>query len=182
MILYLNLLQPPFYRVIPSIDYGAAGQIAGHEMMHAFDVDGKRRDDNNTEGEWWSRESNEEYNKRVVDICKLYGRQHSNRGFCVEDRKSEILADFAVLRAVYNAYHQVPGSSEQLKGLPEFSSDMLFFISYCMKWCSTLAPDPRYPEHEDRCNVPLQHMQEFSATFNCTEGEVMNPRKKIRFW
>uniref|UniRef100_L7M9A0 Putative m13 family peptidase n=1 Tax=Rhipicephalus pulchellus TaxID=72859 RepID=L7M9A0_RHIPC len=181
MKLYVNLLQPPFYGVIPAIDYGSAGHFAGHEMMHAFDVGAKRRDENNVEREWWSEISNEEYNRRVVDIRKLY-EPNSDPRCSVHDKDSELLADFAALHAVYKAYYQVPESAVKLKILPDLSSDMLFFISYCYKWCSTSPAGCRYPEYRDRCNVPLQHMSEFSAAFKCEEGEIMNPSKKVTFW
>ncbi|KAL1470229.1 hypothetical protein MTO96_040561 [Rhipicephalus appendiculatus] len=166
---------------MPAIDYGAAGHFAGHEMMHAFGVDAKRLDENNVERKWWSEISNEEYNRRVVDIRNLY--EPKSDPYCsVDDKDSELLADFAALRAVYKAYYQLPESAVKLKGLPEISSDMLFFISYCYKLCSTSAVNCRYPEHRDRCNVPLQHMPEFSAAFKCEEGEMMNPGNKVSFW
>ncbi|XP_049527826.1 membrane metallo-endopeptidase-like 1 [Dermacentor silvarum] len=185
MSLNVNLLASPFFGVSPAIDYAAAGHFAGHEMMHAYDVLSWRRDDNNVEREWWSNESNAEYERRVVHVRTFYkpGESYSERPDDWND--SELLADFGALPAVYAAYlkaKDLSGNALEMNGFHGFTSDRLFFISSCYKFCSILQPSDRYPKFRARCNVPLKHMAEFSAAFGCSNGTAMNPSKKFSFW
>lgn len=182
MVVGMGLLLPPFFGVVPAVDYASAGHLAAHEMMHAFDISNRRRDDNNVERDWWTPASKTEYEKRVVCIRNAIGEEISEPDDVTD---SEIMADFIGLSGLYNAYlkaKQVPDSSLELQGLPEVTSDQLFFIAFCYKWCSNTRPSERYPDFSVRCNMPLMNMPQFSEAFNCSAVSPMNPPEKCTFW
>lgn len=185
MVMGLGLLLPPFFGTIPAVDYASAGHLAAHEMMHAFDVANSRRDDNNVERDWWTDASKREYEERVKCIRNSYLPLEGDSAGPDDVTDSEIMADFIGLSGLYEAYltaKEQAGSPQGLQELPGLSSDQLFFVAFCFKWCSNARPTERYPEYEVRCNMPLMNMPEFSTAFNCSAESPMNPTKKCVFW
>ncbi|KAM7283959.1 hypothetical protein ISCGN_001064 [Ixodes scapularis] len=66
----------------------------------------------------------------------------------------------------------------RLKGLPDLSADMLFFVYYALDNCESA--DDVYKEHsgdwlpaEYRVNMPLRHIDEFGEVFGCTNDSIM---------
>lgn len=185
MVMGLGLLLPPFFGTIAAVDYASAGHLAAHEMMHAFDVANSRRDDNNVQRDWWTEASKREYDERVKCIRNSHLPLEGDSAGPDDVTDSEIMADFIGLSGLYEAYltaKQQAGSPQGLQELPGLSSDQLFFVAFCFKWCSNARPTERYPEYEVRCNMPLMNMPEFSTAFNCSAESPMNPTKKCVFW
>nr|XP_037280852.1 neprilysin-1-like [Rhipicephalus microplus] len=182
MVVGMGLLLPPFFGTVPAVDYASAGHLAAHEMMHAFDVSNRRRDDNYVERDWWTPASKAEYEKRVECIRGSMGEELSAPDDITD---SEMMADFIGIFGLYNAYlkaKQVPDASLELQGLPGVTSDQLFFIALCYKWCSNSRATERYPDFSVRCNMPLMNMPQFSEAFNCSAESRMNPPEKCTFW
>lgn len=185
MVMGLGLLLPPFFGTIPAVDYAAAGHLAAHEMMHAFDVSNSRRDDNNVERDWWTDSSKRGYEERVKCIRNSYLPLEYDASGPDDVRDSEIMADFIGLSGLYEAYlaaKEQAGSPQGLQELPGLSSDQLFFVAFCFKWCSNARLTDRYPDYDVRCNMPLMNMPEFSTAFNCSAESPMNPTSKCVFW
>lgn len=185
MVVGMGLLLPPFFGTVPAVDYASAGHLAAHEMMHAFDVSNRRRDDNNVERDWWTPASKAEYEKRAFCIRNSYMPMEEEFSEPDDVTDSEIMADFIGLSGLYDAYlraKEVPGASLELQGMPGVTSDQLFFIAFCYKWCSNSRPSDRYPDFSVRCNMPLMNMPEFAAAFNCSAESQMNPKEKCSFW
>ncbi|KAL1442687.1 hypothetical protein MTO96_030672 [Rhipicephalus appendiculatus] len=182
MVVGMGLLLPPFFGTVPAVDYASAGHLAAHEMMHAFDIANRHRDHNYVEGDWWSPASKAEYEKRVMCIRNSLEEELSELDDVID---SEIMADFIGLSGLHDAYlkaKQVPDASLELQGLPGVTSDQLFFIAFCYKWCSNVRASQRYPEFNARCNMPLMNTPQFAEAFNCSAGARMNPREKCAFW
>jgi putative endopeptidase len=68
------LLQPPFVDLKKSMAYNMAniGSIIGHEIMHAFDDDGCKYNENGEYEIWWSTEDLKKYNVKQKEIIKHY--------------------------------------------------------------------------------------------------------------
>ena len=68
------LLQPPFVDLKKSMAYNMAniGSIIGHEIMHAFDDDGCKYNENGEYEIWWSPEDLKNYNTKQKEIIKHY--------------------------------------------------------------------------------------------------------------
>uniref|UniRef100_A0A131Y3J4 Putative peptidase family m13 includes neprilysin n=1 Tax=Ixodes ricinus TaxID=34613 RepID=A0A131Y3J4_IXORI len=187
MLVPAALLTPPFFGTIPAIDFGSVGHLAAHEMMHAFDVNSRKRDDNLISRDWWTARSAEEYNKRVLCLrnsAKGGGAAH-DLSEPDDDKDSEMMSDVLGLPGLLDAYAaetSLPESLLHLGGLERYTSDQLFFVAFCYKWCSNKRPGRRYPDFSVRCNMPLKNTPEFASAFSCSEDSPMNPREKCSFW
>ncbi|CAN7999460.1 unnamed protein product, partial [Ixodes hexagonus] len=187
MLLPTALLIPPFFGTIPAVDFGSVGHLAAHEMMHAFDVNSRKRDDNLVSRDWWTPSSLEEYNKRVLCLRNSAKGDGADPDLSDPDdnKDSEMMSDVLGLSGLLDAYAEEtsrPESLLQLDGLEGYTSDQLFFISFCYKWCSNKRPGRRYPDFSVRCNMPLKNTPEFASAFSCGEDSPMNPKEKCSFW
>lgn len=187
MIVPVSLLMPPFYGEIPAVNFGSVGHLAAHEMMHAFDVSSRMRDDNGIHRDWWAPSSRDEYEKRVKCIRDSVGRilPEGASTSVQDDIDSEAMSDFIGLPGLYDAYQVAKAQPEAqlfLQGMDDFTSDQLFFIAFCYKWCSNTRPSARYADFPVRCNMPLRNFPEFSDAFQCSADSAMNATNKCTFW
>lgn len=77
-----------------------------------------------------------------------------------------------------------------LAGMPNTTSEQLFFVAYAMRFCENaneayvdmhLRNVPlALPMH--RVNIPLWNTAEFAEAYHCRKGSNMNPVKKCKFW
>lgn len=148
--LQLNVFGGPGAALPPAVNYGAFGAVAGHEVSHAFDAEGRAYDARGAFRDWWSPATEQEYNARVACFVdqfdnmtvraapgsapvRLSGRQTLN----------ENVADAAGLAAAYAAWKRSGvdgGGKTNLPGLEAFSSDQLFFLAYANMFCSSYTP------------------------------------------
>ena len=106
------------------------------------------------------------------------------------------MSDLAGLKAAFNAYQEnVQNNSsemimQRIQELNDFSTDMLFFLSFAQKWCRShsreqtilkISKSVHSPERY-RVNGALSNLKEFAETFNCSLGSPMNPTKKCESW
>ncbi|KAH7934555.1 hypothetical protein HPB51_029079 [Rhipicephalus microplus] len=112
-------------------------------------------------------------------LSSVSQREVSNDGL-----DSENLADLEGIKLAFAAYDSLPEKDKRVK-LAGFiaSSDQLFFMNYCVGWCSKHAsPGKHQAPYRSRCIVPLKNMPEFSQAFGCDAGTPMNPDEKCAFW
>ncbi|XP_077536940.1 membrane metallo-endopeptidase-like 1 [Haemaphysalis longicornis] len=171
------VLLPPLFvsEHLTALSYGGLGAIVGHEMTHAFDVDGSHWDGQGNLRDWWTPQARVEYTQRMACLRQSHGLE-------TEDQDGENTADFAGLVSAYNAYSSL-AKQEKVEGL-EFNAEQLFFIASCIKWCATSKVEivSRYAPYRERCNVPLKNMEAFARAFSCTAGSPMNPTSRCTFW
>lgn len=79
LILPAGILRWPFFHVGASDgwNFGGLGAAIGHEMTHAFDMDGKDYDSNGNRRPWWSDTDNAQFMKRAKALEKLYSSTES---------------------------------------------------------------------------------------------------------
>ncbi|KAK8767580.1 hypothetical protein V5799_005644 [Amblyomma americanum] len=101
---------------------------------------------------------------------------------------SEGLVDCMGVQLAYAAFRSLP-DAERRETLPgvDLTAEQIFFVSYCLKWCSSVpgtkrAPGGLYWHSRSRCIVPLRNMAQFAEAFSCKRGDPMNPVKKCSFW
>ncbi|XP_064460491.1 neprilysin-11-like isoform X2 [Ornithodoros turicata] len=168
-----------------SINFGALGQVVGHEVMHGYDVTGSMIDDQGWQRDWWSGSARDHYVTHALCLRASYRRARHGVEELNDTLDSENLADFSGLIIASRAYRMADSSGEtRLPGLP-FGPSQLFFLAHCYKWCAAKgigAASPRYATNMARCNVPLMNMKEFAQAFGCKQGDVMNPKHKCSFW
>ncbi|KAH6943090.1 hypothetical protein HPB50_015994 [Hyalomma asiaticum] len=186
------IMQPPYLdeAAWTAFNYGGLGSVVGHEVMHGFDDRGKERDDRGKLRDWWSPDVRREYQNRVRCLDQAYAEEGSDVEATEED-----VADFASLPAALGAYRYRSYIRErgQTPTFLEFSGEQLFFLNHCFKLCSPDSADGGgsrrrrrrrglYSTDENRCNVPLMHLTEFSDAFECSPHQDMSAHDRCSFW
>ena len=54
------------------MNYGAIGQLIGHEITHGFDDQGRLHDENGNMVDWWEPETREKYLSKAQCIVNQY--------------------------------------------------------------------------------------------------------------
>ncbi|XP_055851392.1 neprilysin-2-like [Episyrphus balteatus] len=197
------LFPPVYHKYLPqSVKYGGLGYIIGHEMVHSLDFRGREFEKYFQRHSAWSEASA----KMVTNRSLCFAEHHRNYTVPVLDIKlnktkntKESIADAGGLREAFDTYRSVYQEAvknkikdfEQMENLPglELTPDQTFFLSFAQVYCAKYEPkhywSEIYEDHPmDRYRVisPLQNLEEFSMTFNCSLGTSMNPKRKCRLW
>ncbi|XP_065287131.1 uncharacterized protein [Dermacentor albipictus] len=72
-------------------------------------------------------------------------------------------------RALVDAYRRAPPTTLALKQLEHYSDMQLLFMSSCFLMCPG-----RGRGQQNECDLLAQHVPEFSETFNCSQGAIVN--------
>lgn len=64
---FLSALRPEY------LNYGAIGQIIGHEITHGFDDQGRQFDEHGNLVDWWKTQTKERFLNRTKCIIDQYG-------------------------------------------------------------------------------------------------------------
>ncbi|KAF9995231.1 hypothetical protein BGZ80_003531, partial [Entomortierella chlamydospora] len=75
MVFPAGILQPPFFHGDNPeyLNYGGIGVVAGHELTHAFDNEGRLFDAHGKLSNWWSNATLDEFNQRSQCFIDQYG-------------------------------------------------------------------------------------------------------------
>ncbi|KAK9477953.1 hypothetical protein V1514DRAFT_295011 [Lipomyces japonicus] len=180
-----GILQPPvFSEFQPSyLNYGAFGSVAGHELSHAFDNQGRNYDEHGTLNDWWTPQVSEEFETRAQCFVDQYSQ------YSVIDEEGNVLhvngkltegeniADNGGIAAAFDAWqkYEIKNPSPLLPGL-NFTREQLFFINYGRWWCGKTRPgtaaqliytDPHSPAFV-RVLAAVENSQPFIDAFQCT--------------
>ncbi|KAF9317063.1 hypothetical protein BG003_001233 [Podila horticola] len=201
-----GILQPPFFQTDNPeyLNYGGVGVVAGHELTHAFDDEGRRYDATGKFSDWWTDSTLQEFKAKTECFVDQYGK------FTVEDPQGhedqvngkltlgENLADNGGLKTAFEAWQTRFDSDPQgekfknyqLAGLEQFSREQLFYVAFARVWCSNRRPasaiealrtDPHSPA-KWRVNGAVQNSKHFAEVFKCAAGAPMNPETKCDLW
>ncbi|RWS07493.1 neprilysin-11-like isoform X2 [Dinothrombium tinctorium] len=196
-----GILQPPFYtyKAPASINFGAIANTIGHEVIHAFDDEGKQYDKDGNLKNWWTEETENKYNGKAECFVDQYNRyRDSLTGLNINgiNTQGENIADNGGLRVAYKAYKNYINKygKQRDKLLPgrmsKYTSEQLFFISFASIWCEnnrkeSMRETIQYGQHcPSRFRVigTLVNMVEFADAFKCPVDSKMNPRNKCLLW
>ncbi|KAF9102014.1 hypothetical protein BGX27_011229, partial [Mortierella sp. AM989] len=197
-----GILQPPFFHVDSPeyLNYGGIGVIAGHELTHAFDNEGRLYDAHGKLSDWWSNSTLKEFNERSQCFIDQYGnftvKDPQGRENHVNGRLTlgENLADNGGLKKSFEAWQARFKSDPRgkkyknhlLAGLEDYSREQLYYMSFARIWCSQRRPasaieslrtDPHAPA-KWRVNGAVQNSKHFAEVFNCKPRSAMNPDTK----
>ncbi|CAO3573467.1 unnamed protein product [Mortierella alpina] len=199
------LQQPFFHGDNPEyLNYGGIGVVAGHELTHAFDNEGRQYDAHGTLRDWWSNDTLVQFNTK----SQCFVDQYSN--FTVKDPEGrenhvngkltlgENLADNGGLKKSFEAWQARFKSDPKgdkyknhlLPGLDKYSREQLFYMSFARVWCSQRRPASaiealRTDVHAPakwRVNGAVQNSPHFAQVFGCKERSPMNPDTKCDLW
>ena len=162
-----NILTPPYYyndftnyNAI-AYNFGAIGSVIGHEIIHAFDDQGRLFDKNGNLNNWWQPESVKKYNEIANNIGALYTKYNINSKLTM----GENIADIGGVRIALSALKLY--LSEHNKELDDKLIDY-FKKGWAMIWRgkstkqeldNRLINDPHSPIIH-RVNIPLNMLKE----------------------
>jgi endothelin-converting enzyme/putative endopeptidase len=169
-------------------NYGGLGSVIGHEMVHAFDTDGKKYNEKGFYKNWWSPRDNRRYNIISKRLTKLYNKSNIY-GTHIDGKETlnENLADLGGLSIALEALKENIKNYDTKQQLYEFQQ---FFISYTVSWRSksektqmlqSLITDNHSPA-EFRVNNIICHFDEWYTAFDIKKEDKMYilPDKRIR--
>jgi len=174
-------LQYPFYSDTSSIgwNYGGLGAVIGHEMVHAFDENGRNYNEHGLFKQWWCSIDNRRYSVLIKKLEELYSSSRIYGNHLDGDRTvSENLADLGGLSIALGAL------KDELKGVSEkerIHEIRQFFISYAVSWrtkeekkkvLQSLIIDKHSPP-EFRVNNIVNQFDEWYEVFNVEVGNKM---------
>jgi len=179
------------------LNYGAIGNVVGHEITHGFDDQGSQKDGEGNLVNWWDKETKKHFLEKaqcVIDEYSSYTMMVNNETLSVNGitTQGENIADIGGYKESYRAYIRLTakhGEEPRLPGLP-FTPRQLFWMSGASGWCSVSRParqknkiltDPHSPD-KYRINGPFRNLPEFSQDWGCKVGSFMNPIKKCTVW
>ncbi|XP_050035798.1 neprilysin-1-like [Dermacentor andersoni] len=179
LMLPATMLRPPVFSpgAPMAYNYGGLGSVIGHEMTHAFDVEGRLWDSDGQWRDWWSKSSRLFYDDKLLCLRRSHGTSR-------ETADSENMADFAGVVSALNAYRGLLRESAEHLAELRYNAQQLFFISSCVKWCAAngSASFTNYASWRDRCVIPLKNMEAFASAFGCSQVSRMSQSSRCSFW
>ncbi|MCL5028080.1 MAG: M13 family metallopeptidase [Bacteroidetes bacterium] len=190
-----GILQPPFFnpKADDAINYGGIGCVIGHEMTHGFDDQGRQYDASGNLKDWWTKQDEENFNKRAEGIVNQFDNYIAVDTLHVNGKltEGENIADLGGVNISFDSFKK---TNEYKSGKPidGFTPAQRFFISYATIWKIKNRPerlrlrvkvDPHSPEHY-RVDGPLSNTPAFWQAFNVKPGDPMRRTgdKLVKIW
>ncbi|HEY1216252.1 MAG TPA: M13 family metallopeptidase, partial [Bryobacteraceae bacterium] len=131
------ILQPPFFdpKADAAHNYGAIGGVAGHEITHGFDDQGRKIDANGQLRDWWTAADAQQFEQRAGQLAHQFDGYEVLPGLHVNGRQTlgENIADLGGVLLALDAYHSSLGSG-QAPVLDGLSGDQRLFLGWAQRW------------------------------------------------
>jgi putative endopeptidase len=189
-------LQPPFFDLgsDDAVNYGAIGMIIGHEMLHAFDDEGRHYDAHGDLRDWWTSADSVAFERRAGVVVAQYDSYVALDTMHINGRLTlgENLADIGGLRVAYDAWQLARQSKPDTATVGGFTPEQRFFLSYANSWRDKTRPEaqrmylvsnPHSPERW-RVNGSLSQLEQFARAFGCKASDpmVQPPERRLDLW
>ncbi len=191
------ILQAPFFD--PNADlasnYGAIGYVIGHEITHAFDLQGAQFDLHGNYADWWTPADEDAFNNRNEDVVAAYGSFEVLPDLFIDGQLTvtENVADMGGMQAGYDALQlalQREGDPGLIDGLTQ---NQRFFIAAAQVWREkvrdeSLRTQILTDEHSPgiaRAVLPALNMDAFYAAFPDVQpgdAEYIAPEDRVVIW
>jgi len=153
--------------------YGALGTVIGHEISHAFDINGAQYDKDGNVVNWWTEKDKAEFDRRAEKLIRYYdGIVAFDNGTPVRGKivQTEAIADMTGMQCM----------QKMAEKIEDFAYET-FFRANAFLWARTgslQSAESRvlydvHPLNYLRCNVVAQQFEEFYQTFGVKEGDGM---------
>ncbi|HKP34990.1 MAG TPA: M13 family metallopeptidase [Sphingomicrobium sp.] len=190
-----GILQPPFFDPAAdlAVNYGAAGAVIGHEIMHGFDDQGRKIDETGAVRDWWTKEDAARFKALTDELGKQYSSYEAAPGVFINGALTmgENIGDMSGLEVAYEAYKMA------LNGKPApvvdgLTGDQRFFLAFAQAWRgkqredaikTQVASDPHSPRRF-RIIGPLRNLDAWYDAFQITPDSkfYIPPDKRVRIW
>ena len=169
------------------LSYGAIGFVAGHEITHGFDANGRKFNNDRQYKDWWDEASVAEFENRTTCFVDQFSaiqavdykgiplvNSSDNQPFYINGQLTLSENAFAAWKK-----HEQANPSQNLPGLEGFTKEQLFFVSAGQMWCSKiteermveqLTTDPHAPPFARVLGI-AQNSREFKEAFQCKEKQ-----------
>jgi putative endopeptidase len=190
-----GILQPPFFDAgaDAAVNYGAIGAIIGHEIMHGFDDQGRKIDENGAIRDWWTPADATRFKALTSELGKQYASYEAAPGVFINGdlTMGENIGDMSGLEVAYTAYKMALGGKPApvIDGL---TGDQRFFLSFAQAWRgeqrddaikTQVASDPHSPRRF-RIIGPLRNLDAWYTAFGVGPDSkfYIAPDKRVRIW
>jgi len=190
-----GILQPPFFDpdADTAVNYGAIGAIIGHEIMHGFDDQGRKIDENGAVRDWWTKEDATRFKALTASLGAQYSSYEAAPGVFINGdlTMGENIGDMSGLEVAYEAYKMALGG-KQPPVVDGLTGDQRFFLSYAQAWRgeqrddaikTQVASDPHSPRRY-RIIGPLRNLDAWYDAFKIDPSSkfYIPPEKRVRIW
>jgi putative endopeptidase len=190
-----GILQSPFY--IDSNEslgwnYGGIGSTIGHEINHAFDLEGSLFSPRGQFKSWWTRRDRNAFKRQTRKMSNFYGKfKHFGKKVNGKKTLSENWADLGGLKiALHSLDRELSKNNASDKEKKEAHRN--FFIAYAFCW-RTLArkksllysmDESVHSIAEDRVDRIVPQFQEWVDAFDIKESDplYLPPGKRLKFF
>ena len=191
-----GILQPPLFdpAADDAVNYGAAGFIIGHEMLHTFDDNGRHFDARGNLREWWTPADSAGFEQRADIVVAQYSGYVALDTMHINGRLTlgENLADIGGLGVAYDAWQLSLKGTPAPQPIDGFTPEQRFFLSFANFWRDKTRPEaermylvsnPHSPERW-RVNGTVSQVDAFARAFGCKAGDplVLPPEKRLQLW
>ena len=190
-----GILQAPFFdpQADAAVNYGSIGAVIGHEIMHGFDDQGRKFNENGAAKDWWTKEDAERFKALTAELGKQYSSYEAAPGVFIngEFTMGENIGDMSGLEVAYEAYKMSLGGKPApvIDGL---TGDQRFFLAFAQAWRGNqrddaiktqVASDPHSPRRY-RIIGPLRNLDAWYTAFNIAPDSkfYIPPEKRVRIW
>lgn len=196
MVFPAGILQAPLYHVQADIaaNYGNTGATIGHELIHAFDDEGRQYDAEGNLKNWWSKQDERQFLQRVKAIHQQFDEFKPIDNLHINGKLTagENIADLGGMKIALRAMRQAIKQQAQAELIDGLTPEQRFFIANAQSFRSQirdqalrlkLATDPHAPD-KYRVLAPIANMPEFSQAFSCSaERSPLRPKeKRVMIW
>jgi putative endopeptidase len=190
-----GILQPPFFDAgaDAAVNYGAIGAIIGHEIMHGFDDQGRKIDENGAIRDWWTPADAARFKALTSELGKQYASYEAAPGVFINGdlTMGENIGDMSGLEVAYAAY-KIALNGKPAPVIDGLTGDQRFFLSFAQAWRgeqrddaikTQVASDPHSPRRY-RIIGPLRNLDAWYAAFDIKPGSkfYIAPEKRVRIW
>ena len=192
------ILQPPFFNPAAddAVNYGAIGQIIGHEISHGFDDEGSQYD---AEGKlltppgWFTQGDLDRFKARTHALVEQYAAYAVLPGYPINGELTlgENIADNSGLAIAYRAY-RLSLAGKQAPVLDGLTGDQRFFMGFAQAWRDKerdseaillIKADPHSPDRI-RGLLTERNQDPFYSAFDVKPGDKMYlpPEQRVHIW
>jgi putative endopeptidase len=193
-----GILQAPFFdpNADPAVNYGGIGAVIGHEIGHGFDDQGREFDYDGSIRNWWSDETNAQFEERSGRLGAQYDAYSPIEGMHVngEFTMGENIGDLGGLQMAYSAYHRYLDSccDGEAPVIDGFTGDQRFYLAWGQVWrrlyrednlVNRLTTDPHSPA-QYRVNGVVRNHDAWYEAFGITEDNALYlpPEERVKIW
>ncbi len=190
-----GILAPPFFdpRADAAANYGSIGAIIGHEIMHGFDDQGRKFDENGQAKDWWTKADAERFKEMTAELGKQYSSYEAAPGVFIngEFTMGENIGDMSGLEVAYEAY-KIALNGKPAPVIDGLTGEQRFFLAFAQAWRgeqrddaikTQVASDPHSPRRY-RIIGPLRNLDAWYQAFNIGADSkfYIPPEKRVRIW